>query len=161
MSLKKSLASDLIRINWLSNCGRKDARFPCRYAADWIECNMLLEDPGWESTTLEASNEISEFLSINHRDAFQKWHDLSEFGRGFIEEKVMPRLVSATHGKPLSDVLFDCIKWDILHAIIEHEYLDLLPKPCFFMTLFDVYRSGHLPCGWENGSWPNGNVVIY
>ena len=35
--------------------------------------------------------------------------------------------------------------------------------PAFFYRLFNIYRTGHLPCGWEGDlqKWPSGRIVFY
>jgi hypothetical protein len=56
-------------------------------------------------------------------------------------------------------VLKDSVRWDLSHIVMEHVYSDLVP-PRFYTLLFEVYESGHFPCGWDE-VWPNGKLWVY
>jgi hypothetical protein len=53
----------------------------------------------------------------------------------------------------------NCIYWDALGAVMTSFYIDCKP-PTFYLKLFEVYRSGHFPCGWKGG-WPQGDLLVF
>jgi len=49
-------------------------------------------------------------------------------------------------------------------AALERSYWKKMPRtPIFFEHLFEIYKTGRLPCGWEGdlAHWPNGALIVY
>jgi len=161
MALDLEFLSMIVDINWFSNCGNIDKPHSFKYVKSWDSCRSSLASPEWEETTLEASNTLSDHLFENHHSAYQKWNSFAEDGREFLETNIKANIMTNGKAFPLDDISIDCIKWDILHAILEHQYRHISGHMHFFRGLLDVYLSGHFPCGWSNGPWPKGELVVF
>lgn len=155
------ILEELRSIDWLKAFGQL---LESKYAVaqNKQECIRYYESEEWENTTLEAGNAISSFLNTNYQNDYQKWNEYANDARQFIEKELVPVLLKIKNKNQLSDIFIDCLKWDIVHIIIEYQYKDLLGEnQRFFEKLFNVYKSGHFPCGWTNGVWPMGQLVIF
>jgi hypothetical protein len=56
------------------------------------------------------------------------------------------------------------ISTNINRAALESTYKAKHQRiPCFFHTLFCIYKSGRLPCGWDGdlAEWPNGALFVH
>ncbi len=86
----------------------------------------------------------------------EEWDFIAEEGRGFINNNVIP-MIPEIDGIN-RDALINDISWNLLHFIIEEHYKKKkIIKTHFFRELFELYRLGHLPCGWSN--YPHGKII--
>ncbi len=135
---------------------------PRREAANWGQVCQLSGRPEWEQAELEARNQLTEYLAYHHPDADRQWNDVTDRARQFLESELTPAfkrsLRSALGATPKS--LVDTMQWDVLAALMEDAYADLDP-PRFFTHLLTIYLAGHIPCGWEGGSFPEGTLIVY
>ena len=164
----KKIISDEIKerfraIDFFGNCG--DAvRFPFQVdrVFDWCTASHHFCDPEWENTTLEASNELTEFLHDNFIEYYRDWNDYADSGRSFINDELLDGIQSWQSSKKLDSVFVDCVKWDLLHALLFQQYRMVLSSelPDFYGKLLSVYETGHYPCGW-GGAYPDGVLVIF
>ena len=115
----------------------------------------------WENVELEAQNQFTLWLHLNHRANYQKWNKIivshkTASVNPLIEKKIGP--FQTKNGLDLA--LVHCVQWDILGALIENSYLGTGHKAFFFLELFMVYEAGHFPCGWV-GEWPQGRLLVF
>ena len=115
----------------------------------------------WEDTTLDARNRLTEFLHRHHREVYQRWNAIAVS----TKERVVSRLCE-TSWRPFAESkrfpkrFLDSVSWDVLAAVMEHEYRNCKGRPDFFLQLLRVYRAGHFPCGWS-GRWPGGRLLVW
>lgn len=87
----------------------------------------------------------------------KEWNIIAEEGRYFINKKIIP-VIPEIEGIN-KDCLINDISWNLLHFIIEEHYKKKkIIKTNFFRELFELYRLGHLPCGWND--YPNGKIIV-
>lgn len=149
-------------IDLFRNCGRNiELSFPVRQVYSWDDASQYLCDPEWENTTLVASNELAEYLHKRFKEQFQNWNRYAEAGRKIINEELVGRVEAWQVSMNLDSVFVDCVKWDLLHAIIFQQYkVELSDElPDFYGKLLSVYEAGNYPCGWD-GAYPDGVLVI-
>lgn len=150
------------KIDFFRNCGTGLAlSFPVKRVSDWGDASHYFCDAGWENTTLEASNELAEYLRKNFIEQYRYWNDYAEAGRAFISGELLARIELWQSNKNLDSVFIDCVQWDLLHAILFQQYKAELSSdlPNFYEKLLNVYEEGGYPCGWS-GTYPNGVLVI-
>lgn len=114
-----------------------------------------------EGPAPDAANALSSFLHVHFNRRFQRWNAIADQAKlqcvtPLVERTWTPFAQSRSLGKRFLDV----ISFNVLLAIIEHEYRDCRGAPAFCTHLLEVYRDGHLPCGWE-GVWPQGKLLFY
>ena len=162
--MDENFAKELEKIDWLGRCGQPfslQLTFPTTFVSSWSEAAQHYSDQAWEDATLEAQNRLTERLSAHHRVAYQNWNNVVQSAKERIVFPLTSRVwFPLAERLGLGKPLVDCISWDVLGAVMEHEYRDLADCPPFFQELLQVYRTGHFPCGWV-GDWPSGKLVVW
>jgi hypothetical protein len=162
--MDEAFAQDLESINWFASCGQpisSTVPFPVTIVDSWTVAIELCSKQSWEDFTLEAQNRLTEFLHNYHRSAYQSWNTIVITAKERIVNPLTNRIwrpFSEEHG--FGKVMVDCVSWDVLGAIMEHEYRYCSDRPEFFKHLLQIYRAGHFPCGW-NGDWPTGDLLVW
>jgi hypothetical protein len=161
--MDEAFAAEVEAIRWFSEVGKPLPAFsiPAVAVASKDEALKQCSDPAWEDETLEARNRLTEFLSMQHRDRDAEWNDITEAAKSRVVTPLVSRVwqpFAAQYG--LGKVFVDCVSWDVLAAIMEHEYRDCRGRPVFFLYLLEVYRAGHFPCGWS-GDRPGGQLLAW
>ena len=100
--------------------------------------------------------EASPYLPMD----FPQWDAIREEIKpaitALVTEKTKPIVVKAG----LPDIVVKRATWDILCMAMEFEFAHVEPAS-FFDAMAAVYLHGHFPCGWDGGSWPEGQLIIY
>jgi hypothetical protein len=162
--MDEALALEFERIRWFASAGQEHSialPFPLIQVSSCAEAIEMCSAPAWDDVTLEARNRLTEYLHLRHRERYQQWNDITDEAKTRIVTPLAERVwqpFARLHG--LGKVFIDCLSWDVLAAIMEHEYRDCSGRPIFFQHLIDVYRAGHFPCGWR-GEWPGGLLLAY
>ena len=158
------LAQQLESIDWFKNGGAPfvfDVPFPIEAVFSLSEALERCADPLWEDCTLEARNRLTAFLHKNYPEAYLDWNMITAQAK---ERVVLPlsKGVWRSFAKQnnCGDSFIHSVQWDVLTAIMEHEYKSCAGRPCFFQDLLKIYKAGHFPCGWE-GNWPTGRLVVW
>jgi hypothetical protein len=160
-------------IPWFDACGKAievDSPFAVQPVASWTDAEAACLDQAWEDATLEARNALTVFLHHKeHHGLSCLWRrSLKDWNKVTVEAKrrcVTPlaekvwRPFTQEHG--LSVKLVHSLEWNVLAAIMEHEYGHLDGRPTFFLHLLELYRAGHLPCGWTGGTYPSGKLLVF
>ena len=159
------LLARIDRFGWLANCGKPFSCPPeleCRQAGCWGSACELNAEQIWEDAELAARNNLTAFLAQRYPTEDRQWNDITDAARKFVDGSFTLRFRGALRrkfGVPPKGVV-DSMKWNIIAALMEDAYKDLRP-PGFFTKLLSLYESGHLPCGWENGVYPEGRLIVF
>lgn len=162
------VATDLVAkvrsIEWFGQCGESrqfDVSMPVEYVKNWTQANKALKSRAWENATLEARNQLTEYLAYQHRERYCDWNKITVE----LKEKVVIPLgekvwepFRQTHRLDVD--FLHSVQWNVLAALMENAYMDCKHACFFFHELLSVYEAGHLPCGWI-GKWPKGKLVAY
>ena len=146
-------------INWFNNCGNKvtvEISENFRYVNSWEEAKSNYRKEGWEEKTLEAQNELTVFLYKNYKTEYLKWNTITKEAKKFIEKDILPILMAIKEENELDNTFINCVKYDILGAIMEYSFTKCKGRPSFFFELLNIYESGNFPCGYENNT-----IVIF
>jgi hypothetical protein len=157
---------DLEKIQLFKNCGKKFdiiINFEIVTLNSWIEVVKSYTDVAWEEITEEAQGILTSYLSQKCSQEYHgQWNKIVREIRPRLEEIVDPQVIKLIKQENLDYSLKDIVRWDILHYVMEMIYYERgrCTPPIFFKNIFEIYKNGHLPCGWE-GMWPNGKLKIY
>lgn len=163
MKLDNHVIERIKCINWFENCGRQvnwQIDIPITYVNSWEDAKENYQLPDWENTTLEARNELTSFLYSKFRTQYSNWNQLVRDAKKFLDVEVIPKINVIKEKNNLDQIFIDCVKWDIMNAIMEGTFKDCNLRKAFFLDLLTIYESGNFPCGW-NGKWPEGSVLVY
>jgi hypothetical protein len=160
----QSFLASVRSIDWFAKTGRP-AEFDIPLAAQplysWSEAMAAGAAEERAQTTLEARNRLSSYLHANHYREFQRWNDITdEVKRSCITPLTSQVWRPFANANNLGETLIHSTQWNVLAAVMEHEYAYCNGHPVFFEHLLEVYRSGHFPCGWA-GSWPEGKLLYF
>jgi hypothetical protein len=160
MELDHQIFNRLRAIPWFSRCG--DPPDPAvrevLWIGDWPTAINCFSDPNWEDTTLQARNALTTNLASRYPTEFQEWNALTDQARARLLHDLMPQIRQFQEQHGLPPIFNDCVRWDLLGAVMEATYKSRHP-PKFFGNLFSVYERGRFPCGWK-GEWPNGRLMV-
>ena len=164
MSSNSNLIVRLQKTRWFDSCGDGELlgkKYLCRRVDSWEMASEGLESRQWEYVSAEAQSRLTEYLAVKYPKEYHGiWNRLAREARALVISLVEPQAESFRLAKDLSPVFVDCVKWDVLHALMEWNYWHLRP-PLHFTVLFDeIYSQGHIPCGWE-GNWPDGSLLYF
>lgn len=151
-------------IEWFKNAGKPfdfDLSMKINSVNSWEEATSRFKDLSWENTTLEAQNQLTLWLHLNAKENYRDWNKIiiehkTNTLNSLIEQKIIP--FQQTHNLDVTFV--NCVRWDILGALMENSYLKSGHKAFFFLELFSIYEAGHFPCGWS-GELGNGELFVY
>ena len=116
--------------------------FPAVPVRSWGEAIAHCTDQSWEDATLEAQNRLTEFLHKHHRDDYQHWNVIVAAAKTRIVTPLVERVWRPFADRhSLGKVLVDCMSWDVLAAIMEHEYRRFSGRPEFSLHLLRVVGS--------------------
>ncbi|GAB1159747.1 hypothetical protein YWY31_57720 [Paenibacillus illinoisensis] len=165
MKVDKMIFDRIDRINWFTNCGAPLApgiiNQNIAQVDNWEQAKTWYSDSRWEDTTLEARNTLTAYLYSKYPNKYSEWNKIVIKAKGYIESSLSEKLRSYEEKYNLGNSFIDCVKWDVLHAIMEFAYSDCKKTPRFFLDLILVYENGNFPCGWD-GDYPvNGKLVVY
>jgi hypothetical protein len=151
-------------IRWFACCGQPfdlDLSMNTEQVTDWPAAIACCKDPVWENVELEAQNQLTLWLHLNDRVAYQKWNEIvDEHKRAVLNPLAENRIIPFQSTNGLDIVFVHSVKWDILGALMENSYLGSGHKAFFFLELLMVYEAGHFPCGWK-GDWPQGTLLLH
>lgn len=152
------------RIQWGATCGRGptvlELSMPVVWLASTREVATALQEAEWEDAQLEAQNQLTGWLSSKATAAYQSWNDRVARAKAAIVEPLTEPLLVLQGELRLPKALVDSIRWDILSAAMEDEYLPEGHSSFFFLELLHIYEAGRLPCGWR-GQWPEGALLAH
>lgn len=132
------------------------------YVESWDKAKPLFCSVEWETAANEASNALSGYVGTKFPDLFQsRWNDiLLDEIYPWIEAQVEPFIRETMKRYDLDTRFFYNALEDIVYIILEDVYRDTNPPSLFFAELLKFYKAGHFPCGWKNGRWPKGTLMV-
>jgi hypothetical protein len=162
--LDEFFLTEIRAIEWFSRCGRDisvDIPIALSRVESWEEAGRINAAPWWEDAMLEARNRLTEFLHATNLVRYQRWNEIARTAKASC---VLPltaevwRPLSLANG--LSPMLEQSVQWNVLGAIMEHEYRDVPGRPIFFTHMLSLFRAGHFPCGWTDAEFPEGKLCV-
>lgn len=165
--MNKSYEKKLLSVDWFSEIGEQNLgspdKFPIRFEQIKTKSEMekKIASQRWENKTLDEKGDVTAYLHQNFKEQFQKWNVYAEEAKEFINKFLMSKWKEVQQKNGLSDDFISSVRWDTIHYIIVFRFSEKVDgMPTFFTDLFEIYRTGHIPCGWS-GKKDRGFVYIY
>ena len=153
MKLKKKVVSEILSIDWLGNCGKRN--MPIIDSKYLVVKNIKkvrkdIDSILWENVCLENRNQLTVFLAFNKPEIYNNfWND----GVDEIKQDILPEIINNIEAK-CQELLIEnavgSIQFDIVNTIMTLSCRDYFHS-VFYEDMLKVYKSGHLPCGWKGG----------
>lgn len=157
------MVEELMNCKWLQHCGEEQNAqydFEVLHQKDHAKAMKTITSIDWENICLEESGNITAYLSIHNKVEYNKnWNLLVKK----IKSEVLPHIVEKIQEgviiKNLPEGVIDDIKFNLVTILISDAFSDCYSSK-FYRNLYQIYLSGHLPCGWE-GEFPNGRIIVF
>jgi hypothetical protein len=163
MELNNTIVKDILSCNWLSNSGISQDVIPdvdCDWIKDRSHVIKNFKSIKWENICLEARNDVTGYLAKNNTDSYNdNWNILVRKVKADIIPKVIDSITEQLRKHELPEEISDNIKMDIVSILVVLSYKEYCLSP-FYEKLLEIYKSGHLPCGWD-GKYPLGKFEVY
>lgn len=167
MQLDQSIITEMQRVPWLQSCG---SNLPhelegVQKALDEKQALSLFTSDNWADARTEAQGDLTGYLSKHHYNVYGGyWNNLVKEATKLIEEMTLEPIQTVLHKRGWPEEMAKPIIVDLTRAVVECSYRARFKKaPAFFGTVFDLYKTGHMPCGWsgEMSRWPEGAIIAY
>lgn len=161
MAIEKKIINRITSIDWFSNCGNIidiHSNYEIKFVDSWAEAKNYFSQTLWEDKTLEESNNLTTYLFNKYPNEYSKWNVIVKEAKQFIENEIVPKIMKIEVENALGDTFVDCVKWDILGAIMENEFIKCKGIPIFSLKLLEIYEDGNFPCGIEKNN--DGEFLI-
>jgi glycosylphosphatidylinositol transamidase (GPIT) subunit GPI8 len=155
-----AVLSELISTNWFRNVGN-EVEQNVKRLSNWKEAIDACSSIEWENFRLDRGNELSEELSAKDLDRYASWNDLALEIKFKAEPLFEKQLKEVKIFEAYPKKLLSCVRWDVLHICLEAEFGNIVQSSFYLNHLKPIYVSGHFPCGWTEGKYPEGRLVIY
>ncbi|MES9684504.1 hypothetical protein CN514_08615 [Bacillus sp. AFS001701] len=164
MKIESDILNRIKDIQWFVNCGKSvesDVQMNISYTNSWKKAEKHYKKLSWENFTLEVNNDLAAFLRNKYPREYSNWNYVAAEARSFINNEIVPKLELIKEQNELDQDFIGTVSWDILGAIMEETYKNCKKRPTFFLELLRIYESGNFPCGWKNGKFPEGDLVVF
>jgi len=75
------------------------------------------------------------------------------------DSKICKKIQEGISIKSLPESIIDDIKFNLITILMSDLFSDYYNSE-FYRQLYQIYISGHLPCGWE-GKYPSGRMIVF
>jgi hypothetical protein len=159
--------TETLTIPWFSAVTNDNAEPPtCSLALKRVptvtNAAESISSDSWGDFQLERRNDLTSHLAVRmqHRDS--EWNKCAVAFRDYFEREIVPVLRAACQRHGLPESVLRGVGWDVVGYWQEVNYRDVR-RPAFFNHLFELYRHGHLPCGWEGSDIQSGSnaIILY
>ena len=113
----------------------------------------------WENAKLGASGELTLWLHNNANDDCQSWNERVDRLEAGLVAELEPVWERRQEELGVGPTLVSELRWLVVEAAMELEYLPFGHPARFFLNLLPVFEAGHLPRGWK-GRWPRGELTL-
>ena len=153
------LKNKLLENHWFEYCGTSEN---CNYFFSYVRIDNAkkavkgVASIDWENLCLEERGNFTSYLSKEHKKEYREhWNktvlELKETFIPLLAERIIPALPE----KGLSEKVWDDVRFNLI-TILMIDFYSYDVSVDFFDHLLEIYLSGHLPCGMENGK-----LIIY
>ena len=159
--------TETLTIPWFSRVIDDDAQppgcsLPLKRVPTVGDAVASITGDSWADFQLERRNDLTAHLAVRmqHRDS--EWNKCAVAFRDYFDREVVPALRAACQRHGLAESVLRGVTWDVVSYWQEVNYRDVR-RPSFFSHLFELYRHGHLPCGWEGLDIQSGSdaIILY
>ncbi len=159
------IVNKMATIEWFKYCDKafealSEFFLPTLKIDNWQDAEKYANQQSWDETTLSARNAITGYLASNHKAEYKKWNPTVRKAKELMAEYLDSHIESTMLANNLTKYFRDSAYWCILSALMEDAYANYSPFR-FYTGLFVIFERGHYPCGWIDGEFPNGTLIVY
>ena len=133
-------------IPWFSRCGAAPAELqvtpPVAWVASWPLASEAAETAESEDADLEAQNQLTLWLTLHHRGEYANWNERVVRLKAQVVEPLLPRWAAFQESAGLGEWFLHTVRWQILGAAMENEYLHLQHPAVYFRNSCGFTKPG-------------------
>lgn len=115
----------------------------------------------WANHIISWQNELSESLNANYHSEYQIWNEIARKSGEYVDSQLKPILCLDWLDEKDVDQIWTELRLNILSIMIENAYKKCRKEKYFKHVLLEVYKAGHIPCGWVGGKFPDGKLLVF
>lgn len=153
MTISDKTIKKMLKINFLFNY--RVAEYPIILVKNLKEAEKSINSIKWENFNLEKTGDFTSFLSIKYPELDQYWNKLVIEVKKIIIPEIKLKLIKLVNEKRLTLKMIDQILFDIVTISVYLEYKSYIStiKSEFIEEIYELYKSGYIPCGYTNGKY--------
>ncbi len=162
MILCQEAVNTFLYCDWFHKCNECFAKPTINCVATSDIKGIINQDAlkRWESTRYLARGDVTEYLSKNSPEAYNKnWNVLATEARNEILPKIEPVVLKKLLQFKIPESAYRSIRTDIINTLLVLSYRDYFTSE-LFENILSVYAQGFIPCGWD-GEYPEGNLIVF
>jgi hypothetical protein len=144
----RNLLESLESVTWFHAVGKPDENHEAIFVPSWKAALEYCNADEWQDARTDADNDIRIQLP---KERMKVWNDLVEHLKPHVEELVETKVLESKQRIPKFKDVLGKGWWDIMRALMEWEYDDVLTTH-FYRDAVAWYLRGHFPCGYETMS---------
>ena len=154
MKDEQQLIAELLQFNWFGKCGINEEiqGINVEYVKDQKTFEKRMGGRKWQNYVFSRANDMSEYLL----NMGEKYADEANEKNIFYRENYIPQIRQNFQDKVEKFELAQRITSDIefnLLVILRARLFSELYRDSFWDQLLEIYRSGHIPCGYKKGTF--------
>ena len=162
MELDEELRDELRQIDWFACCGKDITIDGAVQESGISSIKKSIQSVRFENIVLDHFGDYTTALFLSHREDYNKWWNVlaKQFKGQYIpqlEKKWKNKLEPLGLNEPY---VISNLSFNVLGIAVASAYKQLVPLPAFHTTMLEIYKSGHLICGWK-GKKDSGNFIVY
>ena len=148
----QQLVTELLDLNWFEKCGIKEEiqNIDIEYVKDKKTFEKKVSGLNWENKLLSKAGDMSEYIG----NLDEKYLDQSNEKVEYYHENYIPILKSVLQDRLKKYGLTDKVLPNTIHNIIimlKAKHFSKLYTDTFWDQILEIYKSGHVPCGYKKG----------
>lgn len=146
----ESIFSELKAVDFLSSVGvgENELQFITENLT-YPQFDEALFSDEWADIRLEAQSALTVFLNSKFQNQYLEWNKIVESARRFCDEELSLNVDFApdlTKREAIKSEVID----DVVLIIVAKYFIKRVGlKPMFFSKVCEVYKAGHMPCGYK------------
>ncbi|WP_313183213.1 hypothetical protein [Lacrimispora sp.] len=163
MEIRSTMVEELVNCKWLQYCGEQQNvqyDFDVLFQKDHTKAIKTIISTDWENICLEERGNITAYLAINNKKEYNKnWNQLVKKVKLEVLPQIVEKIKEGICIKSLPESIIDDLKFNLITILISDIFSDYYSSE-FYHQLYQIYISGHLPCGWD-GEFPSGRIIVF
>lgn len=163
MEIKETMVNELVKCEWLQYCGeqqRTQYDFDVLFYQNATKAMDTITTIKWENICLNESGNITSYLAIHNKEEYNKnWNQLVRRVKIEVFPQIVEKIQEGIRLKCLPDSIINDIKFNLVNILVSDAFSNHYRSE-FYHQMYQIYISGHLPCGWD-GEYPSGRIIVF
>ena len=145
MEKYNDMIENLRGLNWLDNIGKSIDMNNIEQVSDFNQMILLIESDEWSNYVINKIGDLTAYLTKYHKERGKNWNNIVKYIKtNYITELDNLLLSKGMEKKSVRDD----ITYNVINIIMADYYSDMYTDQ-FWNTIYSIYSSGHIVCGFD------------